>query len=128
MTRLIKIKAYTLLLTWGLIFLHNAIPHTHVEEQPGHCHSLFHKTEITSHHCGHETEINNNTGQHKIVCHFSPVFRHSHDIGQPALQTLSSYRLTPVYDRSEKFHIPDTGEYRNPPGKDSHHLRAPPLS
>jgi len=129
-TRLLKIKAYTLFLAWGLIFLHNIIPHTHIEEQPHYCHSLFHKITAVHHHHGHETEVSGE-GEHQdhdTVCHYTALFTSSHAAADFVAAVPSSDNTVTIPEYSESLYIPGTGNHSDPPGKGSLHLRAPPLS
>jgi len=40
--KLLKIKAYTILFAWLVIFIHNAIPHNHIDENTSGCKELIH--------------------------------------------------------------------------------------
>lgn len=123
-----KIKAYSILLAWMVIFLHNVIPHHHHDEQPFHCHSLFHKTAETEQCCTHETKFKGAGENNTVICHFSPVFCHPQNFGEAGLPDNSSSVPTNILCRSEIVHLPGCKLFYNPPGYDSNHLRAPPLS
>lgn len=44
MRRALKLKAYFILLAWMTIFVHNVIPHNHIEENVFGCHDLIHNS------------------------------------------------------------------------------------
>ncbi|MGQ9620159.1 MAG: hypothetical protein ACUVTX_04155 [Bacteroidales bacterium] len=128
MNSLLKIKILTILFAWLIMFLHNIIPHNHVDEQPYYCHNLIHNISRVNHNHGQETELNARSDNQSKVCHFSPVFCHPQYFGeQTILTSLSSFEIS-FTDISEKFHIPDQDEICNPFLKGSHLLRAPPYS
>lgn len=44
MRKLLKTKAYTILLAWLVIFVHSTIPHNHIYENIGGCRELIHNS------------------------------------------------------------------------------------
>jgi len=72
----LKIKSFSLLLAWLVIFSHGIIPHHHVDELIPECHSVFH---TVSADCGkgENPGTYKNTPSEETVCHYSGfIFGH----------------------------------------------------
>ncbi len=125
MRKAIKIKAFTILSAWLVIFAHSVIPHHHLQEQPGSCHELIH--DISSEGNLHDFSINGQPSGHEKVCHFAGnlfqqvnldnffFYYENKILAEPVL--LSGSLINPNQDNF--CPKPDTGIIS---------LRAPPLS
>ena len=76
MNKGIKIKAYTILSAWLIIFMHAVIPHNHLEENSGGCHDLIHSIASDDKDCNNSSEFKNQP-EDVTICHFSNLlFNH----------------------------------------------------
>lgn len=72
----IKIKAYTIMLSWLMIFAHGIIPHVHPENTNCNCHEIVHSSGVDNRSNNHEVTLNN-VPEDVTVCHFSSsLFNH----------------------------------------------------
>jgi hypothetical protein len=71
--RSVKIKAFIILLAWAIVFLHGVIPHIHMSEQHGLCHSLLHDSDLSEKGAANSDNINGSHNAHEKVCHFSTI-------------------------------------------------------
>jgi hypothetical protein len=69
--RSIKIKALIVLFAWGIVFLHGVIPHIHINEQQGVCHSLIHDSDAAEQGDSDSDHLKGGHNDHEKVCHFS---------------------------------------------------------
>jgi len=65
-----------MLIAWMTIFMHNVIPHNHVEDIPSGCHDIVHATATDKNDCGKSDRIVNIPGE-ITVCHFSAFLFHN---------------------------------------------------
>jgi hypothetical protein len=71
--RSVKIKAVIVLLAWGIVFLHGVIPHIHISEQHGFCHSLLHDSDLSEQGDNSSDHIKGGHHDHEKICHFSTI-------------------------------------------------------
>lgn len=72
----LKIKAYFILVAWLAIFMHNAIPHHHINENTEGCHELIHNTGEGNNDSGMSFSLTSQPSETK-VCHISGFLFHS---------------------------------------------------
>ncbi len=71
----IKIKAYSVFLAWMLIFVHNIIPHNHIQDNITGCHKLIHTANLSENDCNGPVKFNQEPGDIN-VCHISNLLYH----------------------------------------------------
>jgi hypothetical protein len=74
--RALKIKAYTLLLAWIVIFAHNVIPHNHSDEYTTCSHQIINCNDDRSNLAERTVTIQNRPAG-DTVCHLSNLLFHS---------------------------------------------------
>jgi hypothetical protein len=72
----LKIKACFVFLAWLMIFMHNVIPHNHLEESFTGCHELFHHTSPDGNNSDLSLKLNGGPVDVN-VCHISNLLFHS---------------------------------------------------
>lgn len=72
----LKIKACFVFLAWLMIFMHNVIPHKHLEESAAGCHELFHHTSPNGNNSDLGLKLINEPVDVN-VCHISNFLFHS---------------------------------------------------
>lgn len=73
----IKIKASAVFLAWGMIFLHNVIPHNHLHENNSGCSELIHNANPTEDDCSGPLKFKPEPGDIN-VCHISNFLYHQY--------------------------------------------------
>jgi hypothetical protein len=127
LNRSVKIKALFLFLAWTVIFLHGVIPHSHIEDQTGICHSLYH-TGICSNEKGLNTaEIDGVNAHHDKVCHFSSLLFNTFGTDDIIFSHLTELIIVPLTG-SEHFFLLQTDRAESLFKNCTSQLRAPPLS
>ncbi|MCJ7448834.1 MAG: hypothetical protein MUO72_14195 [Bacteroidales bacterium] len=126
MRKAVKIKAYTVLLSWMLIFTHNIIPHNHANENLTGCHELVHNSHTTG---------NDFTGPLKFksqpeevtVCHITTFLFHQFNQDTIICRTDSDSNIPPIslsgYASGKTFRIAISDYFNRIP-----FLRAPPAA
>jgi hypothetical protein len=88
----LKIKAYLILIAWMTIFMHNVIPHNHIEECLAVCQGTNDRSAGDSHVAAGITQLGSQSSE-STVCHASSLL--FHNLSQENLVTRASEELIP---------------------------------
>jgi hypothetical protein len=93
--RNLKIKAYTILVAWLMIFMHNIIPHNHLQENFTGSHQLVQSEFPDNSDTGRTTEFN--IPLHEIsVCHISNFLYHNFNPDHLIIHTIKDFNVGSV--------------------------------
>ena len=126
MYRSVKIKAFIVLLAWGVVFLHGVIPHIHLTEMHGQCSSLLHDSDIKAEESSHSDHINGGHNDNEKICHFSTIMFLQQGFDELLADTSHKPQIIPeaiilsviACDQDDSITLAETGPSL---------LRAPPL-
>jgi hypothetical protein len=105
--RAIKIKAYTMLLAWGMIFAHSVIPHNHADECSGNCGDTSHESWPIPDNHGTLPQILSHTADLR-VCHLSGFIFHQFDQDNLVTGNCDNIIVSPLCRKPS--YIPHTAE------------------
>jgi hypothetical protein len=122
--RAVKIKAYFILIAWMTIFIHNVIPHNHIEDNFTCCSNIVHKS-VGNNNDQITTARLLSQPEEQTVCHASGLL--FHNLSQENLATClpQQINLTPlrIADRIIPF---EDQSYFSDHYRGSTPFRAPP--
>jgi hypothetical protein len=122
----IKIKVYTIMLAWVVIFMHSVIPHNHLLENNTGCRELFHGIVTGDNDCDSTSKLESQPGE-SIVCHFSNFLFNQFSQDNLIIQSNKESHFYPVLLTGSIFvHPSEPYIYRSYHGTSS--LRAPPAA
>jgi hypothetical protein len=122
----LKIKVFTMMLAWGMIFMHSVIPHIHLDDCNASCYSQDHRTLKSFSHEESNLSFSSKPGDTR-VCHISGFLFHQFnqdDLISGTYSLTGLCQIIPVRSytfKDQSFSIPDNFCL-------SLSLRAPPLA
>jgi hypothetical protein len=125
--RSVKIKAFIVLLAWGIVFLHGVIPHIHLNEQYGCCHSLLHDSDTTEQDNCNVVHFKGIPTDHEKVCHFSTIMFQQQGFEELLVNTTQRPHIVPV-DKILSAIVCDQDNFRSLSETGPSLLRAPPAA
>lgn len=124
MRRSVKIQSYFILLAWSFMFLHNIIPHNHLNNNISGCHELVHNTSSEKHHCEGVSEYKE-LPEEITVCHISGFLFHQLNTDNLLLAKFTFNNFEPVLNTVCKV-TPVADTHVSDPYYGTFSLRAPP--
>ncbi len=113
-----------MLIAWMTIFMHNVIPHNHVEDTLTGCHDIVHTTSSEKNDCGKSDRYESLPGE-EMVCHASAFLYHNFSHENLITCSPQELNLNPLRIADTIVPCEDQSYYSDHPGG-SLLFRAPP--
>lgn len=124
MRRAIRIKSFTMLLAWFVIFAHGVVPHNHLDDPSSVCHHLLHSTGAEDNQSGDLVRTDGEQ-QGKRACHYSGFVFHQLSDNIILNSDKPGFIKPPEIYTSNNFH--STELFISDPYWCNSALRAPPV-